>query len=277
MRKDGRPVKEMESMYYLIPHFLPHRYDAMNMLTLDIPVEPMRRYMNAKRAEGVRISHVALVIAAYLRTAAEFPAINRFVGNKRIYAHKDFVVSMVVLRPGSEDSTMGKLRLEYTDDVLDVQNKINAYIEESRENTDSALDKAMNILKKMPALLGLVGGILRFADRHGLLPQSLIDVSPFHASLLISNLTSIRTNHVYHHVYEFGTTSVAITMGNLREVPRKSKGEMVLDRCIPLGVVMDERIADGYYFAKTFSRFRDYLADPTLMEGPPAFEIVPDR
>ena len=277
MRKDGRPVKNMDSMYYLIPHFLPYRYDAMNMITLDIPVEPMRKYMNKKRAEGIHISHVALVIAAYLRTAAEFPALNRFVGNKKVYAHTDFKVSMVVLRPGEEDSTMGKIKLEFTDDMMDVQNKINAYIEESRDNPENALDKVMNVLKKMPAILNAVGGILRWMDRHGVLPQALVQVSPFHASLLISNLASIRNNHIYHHVYEFGTPRVAITMGNLREVPRKSKGEIVLDRCIPLGVVMDERIASGHYFAKAFSRFKEYLADPTLMEGPPKFEIVPDK
>ena len=80
--------------------------------------------------------------------------------------------------------------------------------------------------------------MIRFLDNHGLLPQSLIDLTPFHASLLISNLASIRTNHIYHHVYEFGTTSIAITMGNMREVPRRTKDGIVFDRCMPLGVVM---------------------------------------
>lgn len=278
MRSDGRKVKKMDPMYFLIPHFLAHRYDAMNMITLDIPVEPMKKYMNRRRNEdGVHLSHVALVIAAYLRAAAEFPALNRFVGNKTVYAHKDFVVSMVVLRPGDTESTMGKVSFDFADDVDTVQKKINDYIEESREVQDNPLDKLMNVLKNIPVVLNLVGGILRFMDRHGILPKALIKVSPFHASLLISNLASIRTNHIYHHVYEFGTTSVAITMGNMREVPRKSKGEIVLDRCIPLGVVMDERIASGHYFAGAFSRIKSYLNDPSQLEGPPKFEIIPDE
>lgn len=265
-------------MYALVPQFLTRRYDAMNMITLDIPSEPMRQYMNEKRREGIHISHLALIIAAYLRMAAEFPHVNRFIGNKKIYAHKDFTVSMVVLRPGHDEDTMSKIHLDFKDDIFAVQDKIMNYIDENRqiENAND-LDKTMSILMKIPGLMGLAGHILRFADRHGLLPKSLIKVSPFHASLLISNLASIRTNHIYHHVYDFGTTSVAITLGNAREVPHTRKGEIVLEKCIPMGVVMDERIASGHYFAQAFARMKAYLANPKLLEGPPTFEIVEDR
>ena len=278
MRSDGRRVKSKDPMYYLVPHFLPHRYDAMNMITLDIPTEPLREYMNAKRREGIQISHIALVVAAYLRMVAEFPQINRFIGNKKIYAHKDFTVSMVVMRPGEDTSTMSKVYLDYTDDIFEVQRKMLHYITENRDaENENGLDKVMGVLVKLPGLLNVVGAILRFMDRHGLLPKALIKVSPFHASLLISNLASIRTNHIYHHVYEFGTTSVAMTMGNMREVPRRKHGEVVLDRCIPLGVVMDERICSGHYFAQGFARMKAYLANPELLEGPPTFEIIPDE
>ena len=277
MRSDGRRVTSKDPMYYLLPHFIPRRYDSMNMITLDIPTEPLREYMNAKRKEGIQISHIALIVAAYLRMAAEFPQVNRFIGNKKIYAHKDFTVSMVVLRPGADGSTMSKVYLDYKDDILEVQRKIIHYITENRDTTEAnPLDKLMAVLSKFPAILNLVGAVLRFMDRHGLLPKALIKVSPFHASLLISNLASIRTNHIYHHVYDFGTTSVAITMGNMREGPRRKHGEVVLDRCIPLGVVMDERICSGHYFAQAFARMKAYLADPTLLEGPPTFEIIPD-
>ncbi len=277
MRSDGRRVKNMEAMYYLIPHFLTRRYDAMNMITLDIPVEPMKAYMNEKRKEGIQISHIGLLVAAYLRTAAEFPCLNRFVGNKKIYAHNDFTVSMVVLRPGEDESTMSKIYLDYTDDIFEVQRKILHYITENRkDNNSNALDKLMKVLVSIPGILGFVGWVLRVLDRHGLLPKALIKASPFHASLLISNLASIRTNHIYHHVYDFGTTSVAITMGNMRDLPKRKHGEITLERCIPLGVVMDERICSGHTFAQAFARMKTYLANPKLLEGPPAFEIIPD-
>ncbi len=278
MRPDGRRVKDMNAMYALVPQFLPRRFDAMNMITLDIPSEPLRHYMNEKRRQGVHISHLALIIAAYLRTAAEFPQINRFIGNKKIYAHKDFTVSMVVLRPGHDEDTMSKIYFDFEDDIFEVQRKILHYIDENRKDDNANdLDKVMKVLLKIPGLLNLAGFALRFMDRHGLLPKALIKASPFHASLLISNLASIRTNHIYHHVYEFGTTSVAITMGNAREGPHRRKGEVTLEKCIPLGVVMDERICSGHYFAQAFARMKAYLNDPTLLEGPPAFEIKEDR
>lgn len=275
MRPDGIRVKDADPMYALVPYFLTKRYDAMNMVTIDIPVEPMRKYINEKRKEGQPVSHLGLVLAAYLRTAAEFPIINRFIGNKKIYQHKDFTVSMVVLRPQTDGDVMSKIHFEMTDDVFQVQKRIDDYIASNRGDDDQALDKAMRILLHIPGLMGAAIGLLRFLDKHGLLPQALVEVSPFHASLLISNLASIRTNHIYHHVYQFGTTSIGITMGNMREVPKRLRsGEIVHEKCIPLGVVMDERICSGHYFARAFARLKEYLADPSLLEGPPTFRVI---
>ena len=106
-------------------------------------------------------------------------------------------------------------------------------------------------------------------DRHNIMPRVVTDFSPFHCSLLITNLASIRTNHIFHHVYEFGTTSVGMAMGNARLVPKMQHGEVIFERCMPIGVVMDERIASGSYFALAFRRLRHYLADPTTLEVPP--------
>ena len=267
MRSDGTRIMNDDPMYHLIPFFLTHRYDAMNMITLDIPEAPMRAYMNAKRREGKNLSHLALILTAYLLTLEKFPALNRFIMGKKIYQHNDITVSMVVLKPGTDVDTMSKIHLTPGDDVFDVQNKITAYIDQNRQQGETNdLDRFMNKLVKHTWLLSIATGLIRWADRHGLLPKSLIDLSPFHASLLITNLASIRTNHIYHHVYEFGTTSISIAMGNMREVPRKSRDGYVFDRCIPLGVVMDERIANGHYMAQAFAQIKKYLSDPSLME-----------
>ena len=267
MRSDGTRVIHDDPMYHLVPYFLTKRYDAMNMITLDIPEAPLRAYMNAKRREGKSVSHLALVLTAYLLTVEEFPALNRFIVGKKIYQHNDITVSMVVLKPGTDVDTMSKIRLTPGDDVFDVQKKITDYIEQNRQQGEAnGLDAFMNKLVKHTGLLSFATGLIRMADRLGLLPKSLIDLSPFHASLLITNLASIRTNHIYHHVYQFGTTSISIAMGNMREVPRRSREGYVFDRCIPMGVVMDERIASGHYFAQAFSLLKKYLANPELME-----------
>ncbi len=268
MRADGIRVHDEDPMYDLIPQFLTKRYDAMNMVTVDIPLQPLRDYMNRKRKEGRPISHLALILSAYARIANEFPKLNRFIsGNKKIYQHKDFQVAMVVLRPNGED-TMSKIPITPDDNIFSVQNTITEYISKNRERDSNALDKAMKIILHFGVLVNIAGSVIRFTDRHGLLPGVLCNASPFHASLLISNLASIRTNHIYHHVYDFGTTSVGITMGNPRYVPRITKDGIVHDKCMPLGVVMDERIASGHYFAQAFARLKIYLADPELLELP---------
>lgn len=272
-RPDGIRVKNEVPMYYLIPQFMTERHDAMNMVTVDIPVEPLRQYMNAKRKEGLHISHMALVMTAYAHLAAEFPSLNRFIVNRRIYQHKDFKISLVVLRPGASanENTMSKLSLTAEDTVADVQRKIDEYVEQNTAVTEggTSLDKLMGTFVKIGPLMNFVGWLLRFGDKHGLLPQALLDVSPFHASALMTNLASIRTNHIYHHVYDFGTTSVAIAMGNMRDVAKRGRdGSVELVRCIPIGVVMDERIASGHYFALAFARLKELLAHPELLEQP---------
>ena len=274
-RPDGIRVRESSNpIYYLIPQFMPDRHDSMNMITVDIPVEPLRQYMNAKRREGKHISHMALIMTAYAHTVAEFPLLNRFVVNKQIYEHKDLKVALVVLRAGggANDDTESKLDLSFSDTIFDIQDKIDRYVTENAagaEENATDIDKVMGVIIKLPWLINFIGWLLRFGDKHGLIPQSLLDVSPFHASALVTNLASIRTNHIYHHVYDFGTTSISIAMGNMRDVVKRGRdGSIEAVRCIPLGVVMDERIASGHYFALAFARLKAMLADPACLEQP---------
>lgn len=241
------------------------------MITLDIPCDPIQNYLNEKRKQGIALSHMGVIIAAYLRTVAEFPLLNRFIMNCKPYARNEFTVAMVVLKSGEMDNgTMSKMYFDMTDTIFDVNSKIEKYVAENRATPEkNGTEKMIKILLGAPGVLRIGVGLFRFMDKHGLLPKKLIDMSPFHNSLCISNLASIRTNHIYHHCYEFGTTSVFITMGNLREVPKRRGGEIVFERCIPLGVVMDERICSGSYFAMAFRRIKQYLRDPSQLELPP--------
>lgn len=267
-RADGKRVKNMEPMEMLSPYFMNKRVDAMNATTIDIPYEPMQNYINEKRKQGIDMSHMALIISAYVRTLAEFPYLNRFVVNSKVYKRNEICVAMVVLN--GEGSTMSKMYFEKTDTINEVNEKINKYVTDNRETPEkNGLESVMKAIIRIPGLVKFIIGLLKFMDNHGILPKSLINVSPFHSSLLISNLISIRTNHIYHHVYEFGTTSVGVTMGNLREVPKRKGDEIVFERCMPLGVVMDERICDGYYFSKVFRKMKKYLKNPELLELPP--------
>lgn len=270
MRADGKRVKRADLLYTVVPHVMAQRVDSMNMITLDIPVDPMHDYINQKRKEGIAISHVGLILSAYVRAVAEYPLLNRFVVNKKIYDRNEFCVGMVVLKPGCEDdATMSKIYLNLTDDLFTIQRKIDDYFaRNSAPQTQNSTDKLARILGNAHGLIRVAVSVLKFWDKHFGLPKKIIDASPFHASMSLTNLASIRTNHIYHHVYEFGTTSVFVSMGNMREVPFREHGEIVHHRCMPLGVVMDERICSGVYFATAFRRISAYLRDPSLMETP---------
>ena len=271
MRADGRRVKNANPMYTVAAYIMNQRNDAMNMIEEFIPVEPIQNYMRVRRSEGRPVSHLAVVMAAYIRTVAEDPELNRFVVNKRIYARNELAVGMVVLKPGETDGTMNKIYFELEDDVFTVQKRIDEYVAANRESGDTnSTDRLITILLKIPGLVNFGVGVFKLMDRYGLLPKSIIKASPFHTSLVITNLASIRTNHIYHHIYNFGTTSMIIAMGNLREIPTRTKNGVEFVRCMPLGVVMDERICTGSYYARAFAKMRKYLNDPTLLEGEPS-------
>lgn len=274
-RKDGKRCKNIDNMYTLISYIMVKRSDACNSVTVKIPFRPMHEYILKARKEGRNISHMAMVIAAWVRVVAEFPAMNRFVVNKKVYAHNDFVVGMVVQRPDGAESTMSKMSFELTDTIDQVNDKINAFVEKNREENSNSTDALMSTLLKIPGLCNVAVGLLKWLDKRGWLPRAIIDASPFHASMVISNLASIRTPHIFHHIYDFGTISQIVTMGTMEDVAKKKGNEITLERYLPLGIVCDERVASGYGYAKAFHRLKEYLAHPERLEVPPT-KVVTD-
>ncbi len=271
MRADGKRIKNADPMYTVAAYIMDKRVDSMNMITIDIPIEPIKEYLNEKRKQGVNLSHMGVVLAAYIRTVKEFPELNRFVVNKKIYQRNELAVGMVVLKPGEMGhGTMSKMYFNENNTIFEVNDIINKYVEENREAPENnGTEKIIKFLLSVPGVLPVGVGLFKWMDRHGLLPKAIIDMSPFHMSCGITNLASIRTNHIYHHCYEFGTTSVFMAMGNTREVPKRKGDEIVFEKCMPIGVTMDERIASGSYFAMAFRKMRAYLRNPELLEQAP--------
>ena len=268
-RKDGKRVKNADPMYTIVPYIMNKRYDSMNMINLDIPVDPIKEYKKEKRSQGIYVSHLSVIIASYLRTMAHYPLLNRFIVNCKIYARNDIDCAMVVLKDedGEMEGTMSKIRLEEEDTIFNVNDKLTKYIDKNREaKNKNSTDRLIKKLLAFPGLARTGVGLFKFMDKHGMLPAKIIDASPFHTSFTITNLASLRTNYIYHHIYEFGTTSVFIAMGNTREVPFRTKNGVEFRTCIPLGVVMDERICSGHYYAEAFKCMKKYLDNPRLLE-----------
>lgn len=271
LRADGKRVKNASPMYTIAPYIMNKRVDSMNMTTIDVPVEPIKEYLNEKRKEGINISHMGVVLAAYIRTLKYFPELNRFVVNKKIYQRKEIAVGMVVLKPGDMGhGTMSKMYFDENNTIFEVNDIISKYVTENRETPENnGTEKIMKFLLSVPGILPIGVGVFKWLDKHGWLPKAIIDMSPFHMSLGLTNLASIRTNHIYHHCYEFGTTSMFMAMGNSREVPKRKGEEIIFEKCMPIGVTMDERIASGSYFAMAFRKMNTYLRNPKLLETPP--------
>lgn len=271
LRADGKRVKNASPMYTIAPYIMNKRVDSMNMTTIDVPVEPIKEYLNEKRKEGINISHMGVVLAAYIRTLKYFPELNRFVVNKKIYQRKEIAVGMVVLKPGDMGhGTMSKMYFDENNTIFEVNDIISKYVTENRETPENnGTEKIMKFLLSVPGILPIGVGVFKWLDKRGWLPKTIIDMSPFHMSLGLTNLASIRTNHIYHHCYEFGTTSMFMAMGNSREVPKRKGEEIIFEKCMPIGVTMDERIASGSYFAMAFRKMNTYLRNPKLLETPP--------
>ncbi|MBQ4333633.1 MAG: hypothetical protein IJC33_07640 [Clostridia bacterium] len=271
-RADGKLLRNTDPMYRIVAHIMRERSDSMNSITLDIPLEPIDKYIRQKKKEGRSMSHMAVILAAFNRTLCDFPALNRFVVNKRVYARNEIAIGMVVLRAGATGAeTMSKIYLQPEDTILDVEDRIQKYVADNRDTEgNNATDKIIKFLVGLPGLLRFAVWLLKWMDWHNLLPKAIINASPMHNTMVFTNLASIRTNHIYHHAYDFGTTSLVMAAGNTREVPRRTRdGEIVHEKCLPLGLVMDERIASGYYFAQAFRRMKEYFRNPALLEEPP--------
>ena len=277
-RADGKRLRHTDPMYRIAAHIMKKRSDSLNSITIDIPLEPIEKYIRQKKKEGQSMSHMTVILAAVNRTICEYPALNRFVVNKRVYARNEIAIGMVVLRAGATGAeTMGKIYLQPEDTILDVEKRIQKYVEDNRDTGgENATDKIIKKLVGIPGLLRVAVATLKWMDWHNLLPKAIIKASPMHNTMVFTNLASIRTNHIYHHAYDFGTTSLVMAAGNTREVPRRTRdGEIEHVKCLPIGVVMDERIASGYYFATAFRRMKEYLKNPVLLEEPPE-QILPD-
>ena len=267
-RRDGYRVIADDPMYEIVPYIMDKRYDASNSITREIDMEYLQNYIGKCRKRGIPMNHMSIIIAAYLRTAANNPYLNRFVMNKRVYARNHFCVSFVTLTPIKKASTVNKIYFNLDDDIFTVNEKITAAIENCQDKeSETAMDKLAKALVRFPGLLSVAVPIIKFIDKHFWLPLSIVDASPFHTSLFVTNLASIRVGAIYHHLYEFGTTGVFVSMGqpftkivfNKDDQPEKRK-------VMELGIVTDERIADGHYYGQCFREWLRYMKNPELLE-----------
>lgn len=269
MRPDGTRVKGLTPIMQALPYIMPRRYDAQNWASDYVDEEILKTYIRRKRREGRLVTHMSVLVAAYYKAALENPKVNYFIMNRKIYKRNHFCFSFVILKTradGTPDETCIKIFLEPEDDVFSISRKIKEHVDRNLEKVhNNNTDRFANWAFSVPGLARLVFGLAYRLDQAGLLPRKIIDLSPFHTSLFITNLASINTTCIFHHCYEFGTTGVFICMG--KPVPDPLAPEGSRRKQLPLGVVMDERIATGIEYSRFFAAFERYLRQPELLES----------
>lgn len=272
-RRDGYLVKKIDPIVALTPYLMPMRCDAQVMLGYDVDYERLARYIVEKGREGARLSFMDLFFAAYVRTIAELPELNRFIANKRIYARGELAVSFALLKDtkdGSIEENTVKCKFDPHDTVFDVASRISQAIASCRrEDADNSAMKLATLLLN-PVLATLVAGAARLLDRWGLMPKALMEASPFHTSMFFTNMASIGMPAVNHHIYNFGTTSLFLSIGSVKRVVEiGADGKAMRRRVLPVGVVADERVCAGMVYSKMVASMLRYLASPELLEEKP--------
>ncbi len=270
-RSDGKHLRKTTAVFKLMPNLMRERNDSQVLFSQDIITDGMDAYIKEKfEKDNVKISYLDIVFTAIERIIAERPRLNRFVVNGRTYARNSIFLSIVVKKSLSDDSLETPLKFEFngTENIFEVRDIIQAEIEKNKEvETENNTDKTVNALTSVPAfLIKAAMGIIRFLDKHGMLPKFLIKVSPFHTSAFVTNVGSLGIDAIYHHLYNFGTTSMFFAMGRKKKTYVYVDDELVEKRCISIAFVGDERICDGYYYASSFKQLSKYLAKPYLLE-----------
>ena len=280
-RKEGRLLRSLPAFAKFVPFIMPTRNDACNQYEESFEVSDVDRRLRKLRVDGYKgIGILHFIIAAYIRGVSMLPGMNRFVVGRRIYARDNIEVVMTVKRSLAIDATETTIKVvfEPTDTIFDVYRKMSEKIDEIKtvEGNNNTEDVAEAMCKAPRFLLRFALTILRIMDYFGWLPQSLLDASPFHGSMIVTDLGSLRIGPIYHHIYNFGTLPVFISFGAKRHAYELDRhGNMVDRKYVDCKFVMDERTVDGHYYAQFLQAFRYICQHPEIIETPPS-KVVED-
>ncbi len=275
-RRDGRLIREIDGMHYVMPLMYPNRCDNEAFMTLHIRLEKTEEYIKKWNQEhpGDGLSIFQIVIAATLKTIWQRPQMNRFIANKNLYQRNDVTAAFTVKKTFSDDGdeTLARIVAKEGDTLESLNKQVRDQIQLCKTGTDASTD-AIEIIKKIPGK-HLIGVIARFLDRHGWMPQSVIATDPYQCSVVLSNLGSIGMNIGYHHLMNWGTTSIFIVIGKKRNKPHfDADGKVHMHKELSISATIDERISDGFYYARTLKLLKKLVENPELLELPIEQEV----
>lgn len=275
-RRDGRWVREATGLQTIMTHLMPNRTDCEVYLNDTIDATELVKYLE-KKNEGRTENKMTLfhcAVTGLARMVKERPLMNRFVQGRRLYERDEISLSFVCKRRFTDHSEEALMTLvpKDTDTVNEISKKIIGEVRETRksEHASGGIDSILDSFAKIPRpLLMLIVRIIRWLDFWGWVPKFLMEGDPNYTTVFCSNLGSIKCPSVYHHLNNYGTNSIMITIGTLhKEEVLMPDGRKEIRDLIDIGATLDERIADGFYFARSLKLIKHIFANPELLEKP---------
>ncbi len=272
-RRDGTLIRDINSMHLLMPMLYPNRCDNEAYISVKVDLTNINAWLEKQNAQNpdkdfrYKLFHVITV--AMLKTVKLRPKLNRFIANKNIYQRNHIAAAFTVKKvfKDSSDEGLAFLYANDGDNFFTLTDKIKSQIYSCRSEKKDASSAAMDSFSKIPRfILKAVLRFMRFLDRHGKVPKSLIASDPYYSTVLLSNLGSIKLKCGYHHLTNWGTTSIFCVIGEKKLSPYfDENGNVEMRETLELGLTIDERLADGYYYSKSIRLLKKLLENPELL------------
>jgi len=281
-RYDGYRIRNSDPTNVIIPYLMKERNDSLVYFDLELDLTKVEAAIKKKREEGMDIGVLDYVIATLVRSMSQYPRANRFIAGRRLYARNELLISMAVKKKIDIDTpeTIVKFKFNLEDTINDVCKNIRTTIAENKgEDTSNSLDGFLKVVNHLPRFIySAAVGFVTWLDFHGKMPKFINKISPFHTSIFLTNMGSIGEEAIYHHIYNWGTTSVFCAMGRKRKMNiLNSDGTITEKKIMKIRFTADERIADGMYLA-SFLKYMKYLfLNPELLDSPPEKVIEDDQ
>ncbi len=278
-RKDGRLLRELDAMHFIVPLIYPNRCDNEAYISERIDITNLNAYLKKKNETEKEFPYTMfhVVLAALIKTITLRPKMNRFICNKNIYQRNEVSASFVVKKRFSDEAEEGLAFVHAKDqDTIDtIHEYIRSQVMFCRSDKKDRSSDSMEILNKMPRFLAkFLVWIITKLDKHGWCPYFLIGTDPYYSSVIISNLGSIKLKCGYHHLTNWGTCSLFCIIGEKKMSPFfDSQGNVEMRETLDLGITIDERLADGYYYSKSIRLLKHLLENPELLERPVNEEV----
>jgi hypothetical protein len=269
MRADGTPVARLHPIRRIMPFVMPTRNGAFVLFEQDIPTAPLLpllERLNAARPRERRITLFHCVLSGIGVALTEFPRLNRFVAGSRLYDRRGIWLAFSAKQRLERDAPIFTAKIEYRsgEPLPAMVDRLLAILGEGRSGRETAADREVKgFLRLPPAILRLAVRAQRVLDGWNLLPSALIKDDPLYASAFVANLGSVGLEAAYHHLYDYGTTPIFVTMGRVHRAPLvQADGTVTSHEVFTLRYTYDERIEDGFYAARALERLAACLASP---------------